>query len=87
MTITATRNRAGTRFCQHPRTPTEAEQLRQDITAVCAQADRRLGNSAGTAERGVLFWYWPASSVSNLDVLTRLHADAVAFLHTITEAT
>ena len=82
MTVTATRTtRAGTRFCHRPRISTEAELLRQDITAACAQIDRRLGNPAGTAERGVYFWYWPASSVSSVDVLVvQLHADAVAFL-------
>jgi hypothetical protein len=84
MTATATRTRAGTRFCHRPRTPTEVELLRQEISDICAQADRRLDNPAGTAERGIYFWYWPASSVSSINVLTRLHADAVAFLHTLT---
>lgn len=85
MTATVTRLRSSrcTRTPRRHLPPTEAEILRQDITAVCAQADRRLGNPLGTAERGIYFWYWPASSVSSINVLTRLHADAVAFLHTL----
>ena len=63
--------------------PDPAEFLRADITAVCLQIDRRLGNPPGTAERGTYFWLWPPEDVSSLDVLTRLHTDAVTFLHTL----
>ncbi len=53
-----------------------------EITAICAQIDRRLGNATGTAERAIYF-YW--SPDADDDVLTRLHADAVSVLHNITD--
>ena len=59
---------------------TEAEALVEDIAAICAQIDRRLGNRRGTAERGVWFWYWPPHPDIGAEVLTALHRDAVAFL-------
>ncbi len=81
MNATATRTRAGTRSCHRPRIPTDAELLRRDIAAVCDQIDRRRGNPAGTAERAVWWWYGPPyPEFDNVPVLTRLHADAVAFL-------
>ena len=58
----------------------EAEALVEDIAAICAQADRRLGNRVGTAERGVWFWYYPPHPNVGTEVLTALHRDAVAFL-------
>ena len=58
----------------------QAEALVEDIAAVCAQADARLGNTAGTAERGVWFWYYPPDPNVGVEVLTALHRDAVAFL-------
>lgn len=58
--------------------------LRQDITAVCAQIDRRTGNPVGTAERGTYYWLWPPADVVSLDVLRSLHRDAVDMLHDIT---
>lgn len=61
----------------------EAEALIEDIACVCAQIDRRLGNRAGTAERGTWFWYYPPNPAVSLDVLARLHLDAVRFLHAI----
>ena len=58
--------------------PEPSEILRAEITELAAQIDRRLGNPPGTAERAIYFWFWPR--VDDLDVLTRLHADAVGFL-------
>lgn len=63
--------------------PTEAEVLGEEITAVCAQIDRRLGNRPGTAERGLYFWLWPPADLA-VDVLVRLHADGIKFLHNLT---
>lgn len=57
--------------------------LAEEITAICDQIDRRLGSPPGTAEAGVYFWYWPPGGQST-ELLTRLHADAVAYLHTLT---
>lgn len=61
-----------------------AEALVEDIAAICAQADARLGNRAGTCERGVWFWYWPPHPGVGVEVLTALHRDAVTFLAGIT---
>lgn len=66
-----------------PIAPTEAEILTDEIRAVCHQIDRRLDNRPGTAERGLYFWLWPPADL-DADVLTRLHADAIEFLHNIT---
>jgi hypothetical protein len=60
--------------------PSPAEILRDEITAICSQMDRRLGNRAGTAEKAVYFYWWPPSESTSVEVLTRLHADAVRFL-------
>jgi hypothetical protein len=60
--------------------PTPAEFLRTDITDICAQIDRRLGNPPGTAEHGLYFWWWPPGGVDSLDVLQALHTDALRFL-------
>jgi hypothetical protein len=65
--------------------PSPAEILRDEITAICSQMDRRLGNRAGTAEKAVYFWYWPPGDVSSVGVLTNLHADAVRFLVDVME--
>ena len=66
--------------------PTEAELLADEIRAVCHQIDRRLDNRPGTAERGIYFWLWPPADL-DADVLAKLHADAVAFLHAHTTET
>ena len=60
--------------------PTPAETLRQEIAEVCGQIDRRLGRPMGATEVGLYFWFWPATDITSLDVLERLHADAVAAL-------
>lgn len=57
-----------------------AEVLRQEISVLCEQIDRRHGNRPGTAERAVYFWWWPPDAVSSVDVLAQLHADAARFL-------
>lgn len=85
-TVRESKSRTETRFCHHLRplrVATEAEHLAADITTICAQIDRRLGNPAGTAERGTYFWYWPPTPDLGVEVLTNLHADAVAMLHRI----
>ena len=64
--------------------PTEAETLVDQIRAICDQIDRRLDNRPGTAERGVWFWLWPPDPAVSIEVLTRLRADAIEFLHNIT---
>ena len=63
--------------------PSEAELLAADIRNICQQIDRRLGNRPGTAARGTYFWLWPPDPLPDVSVLTRLHADAVKFLHTL----
>lgn len=63
---------------------TEAEVLREEIAEIGRQIDHRTFAPPGTAERGVWFWYWPPESVHSVDVITRLHADAVTFLHSLT---
>ena len=63
---------------------TEAQQLITDIKSISAQIDRRLDNKPGTAERGLYHWHWPPTPTTSIEVLTNLHADSVAFLHTIT---
>jgi hypothetical protein len=68
-----------TRELQSP--PIEAESLRAEIFDLGQQIDRRLGNRPGTAEKAVYFWHWPPNPNTGVDVLTRLHADAVEFLH------
>jgi hypothetical protein len=55
-------------------------ELRRQISDVCAELDKRWGNAAGVAERGVYYWYWPPSPSTGLDVLVNLHRDALAFL-------
>ena len=67
--------------------PTEAETLVDEIRGICDQIDRRLHNRPGTAERGVWFWFWPPDPAVSIDVLTRLHADAVAYLNTLITTT
>ena len=64
--------------------PTAAQVLRQEITDICAQIDHRLHNRAGTAERGVYFFY--SESLADIDVLTRLRADALNHLHNLTDS-
>jgi len=63
---------------------TEAELLVDEIRAICHQIDRRLDNRLGTAERGLYFWLWPPDPAVSIEVLTRLHADAIEFLHNLT---
>lgn len=63
--------------------PTDAEVLADEIAAICDQIDRRLGNPPDTAEAGLYFWLWPPGDLDT-DVLAALHADAVAYLHTLT---
>ncbi|HOB50963.1 MAG TPA: hypothetical protein PKK01_16880 [Mycobacterium sp.] len=63
--------------------PTAAEVLADEISAICEQIDRRLGNPPGTAEAGLYFWLWPPGDL-DADVLTALHADAVTFLLDLT---
>ena len=58
----------------------DAEALVEEIAAICAQIDRRLGNRAGTAEKGIWFWHYPPHPNAGTEVLTALHRDAVAFL-------
>lgn len=65
-------------------TPTEPEILRDEIRAICEQIDRRNGTTPGTAERGLYGYYWPPHPFMDLDVLIRLHADALIFLHALT---
>jgi hypothetical protein len=65
---------------------TAAQALRQEITDICVQIDHRLGNRAGTAERGVYFWHWPPDAVVSIDVLTRLRADAIKYLQNLTNS-
>ncbi len=60
--------------------PDPAAVLRQEITAICQQIDRRYGNRAGTAEKAVYFYWWPPSESTSVEVLTNLHRDAVSFL-------
>jgi hypothetical protein len=67
-------------------TPSAAEVLRQEISDLCVQIDRRLHNRPGTAERGLYAWFWPPDPSTPLNVLTNLHADACKFLHTIVTA-
>ena len=54
------------------------------IAQACAEIDARLGNRPGTAERGCYFWYWPPHPAQTVETLAALHADAVAFLHKLT---
>ncbi|MGO9100111.1 MAG: hypothetical protein ACLP9Y_11975 [Mycobacterium sp.] len=56
--------------------------LRDKITNVCAEIDRRHGNPAGTAERGVYFWLWPWSESIAIDTLQNLLNDARVYLAT-----
>ena len=65
---------------KQPHTPTEAQLLRNEITAICHQTDRRLGNPPGTAEQGLYFWLWPPTDL-DAETLTNLHTSAVKFLH------
>ncbi|MDQ1245788.1 MAG: hypothetical protein QG597_155 [Actinomycetota bacterium] len=65
--------------------PSAAEVLADEISAICEQIDRRLGNPPDTAEAGLYFWYWPPGDL-DADVLAALHADAVDFLHTLTQS-
>lgn len=64
--------------------PTAAQALRTEITDICVQIDHRLGNRAGTAERGIYFWY--SESLADIDVLIRLRADALNHLHNLTDS-
>ncbi|MDQ1308231.1 MAG: hypothetical protein QG671_4065 [Actinomycetota bacterium] len=66
--------------------PTEAEVLAEEISAICEQIDRRLGNPPGTAERGCYFHLWPLDVELACEVLSTLHADATAYLHTLTQS-
>lgn len=68
---------------RHLRTaPTEAETLADEIAEVCRQIDRRTGAPPGTALRGLYWHLWPPAD-QPAEVLTQLHADAVAYLHDI----
>lgn len=59
--------------------PTAAEVLADEISELAAQIDRRLANRPGTAEQAIYFWHGPPGW-QGVDLLTRLHADAVALL-------
>jgi len=63
--------------------PTAAEVLADEISAICEQIDRRLGNPPGTAENGIYFWLGPPGWQS-AEVLATLHRDALAFLLDLT---
>lgn len=65
------------------RAPTEAEVLTDEIAEVCRQIDRRTGAPPGTALRGLYWHLWPPAD-QPAEVLTQLHADAVAYLRDIT---
>ena len=65
--------------------PSDAEVLADEISELCAQIDRRLGNPPGTAENGIYFWLGPPGWQST-KVLAALHRDALTFLlHLITD--
>ncbi|MDQ1247529.1 MAG: hypothetical protein QG597_1899 [Actinomycetota bacterium] len=66
--------------------PTDAEVLAGEISAICAQIDRRLGNPPGTAENGIYFWLGPPGWQS-AEVLAALHRDALTFLLDLTTTT
>ena len=66
--------------------PSEAELLAGEISDICQQIDRRLGNRPGTAARGTYFWLWPPDPLPDVSVLIRLHVDSVKFLHTLITA-
>lgn len=79
---------APNRLAGQPRgAPDPREALADEITAVCIQIDQHLGNRRGTAERGLYFWLYPRGARLACEVLSALHADALAFLHTLTAAT
>ena len=68
--------------------PEPADVLKSEIAALCEQIDARTGAPIGTAERGVYFWWWPATDDHSVDVLACLHHDAAQFLADLTrEAT
>lgn len=73
-----------TAACKIQHAPTEAQVLCEQIHEIGLQIDRRLGNRAGTAEKGVWFWYWPPHPGVGVEVLTALRRDAVEFLAGIT---
>ncbi|MBX7431122.1 hypothetical protein JDV09_03205 [Mycobacterium sp. Y57] len=81
MTTTITRRYYFTRSRRRPSTP--ADILKAEIAAIGLQIDRCLSNPTGTAEKGVYFWHWPPTTTISTAVLTRLHADAADFLHSV----
>lgn len=55
-----------------------AEMLRREIADIAATLDRRWGNRAGVALKGIYFWHDAASC--GLATLSALHSDALMML-------